>query len=108
VAHDRFQTPEADALRQHQRDIRGVHLRDALADPARPAAMTRAAGPLTVDFSRMLGQPRTLDLLADLAVSLGVPSQVQAMATGAEVNPTARRSAHCTARRPRAPDHGRR
>lgn len=99
MAHERFQTPAAEALRRHQHDVSAVHLRDALADPARPAAMTRAAGPLTVDFSRMLGQPRTLDLLADLAVSLGVPSQVQAMATGAEVNPTEGRAALHTALR---------
>jgi len=105
VANERFQTPEAETLRKHQRDVSDVHLRDALTDPARPAAMTMTVGPLTVDFSRMLGGPETLELLGALAVALEVPAQVKAMASGAEVNTTEHRAALHTALRadPRQP-----
>jgi glucose-6-phosphate isomerase len=61
--------------------------------------MTLAAGPLTVDFSRMLGDPTTLQLLADLATELGVPGQLAAMASGARVNATEDRAALHTALR---------
>jgi glucose-6-phosphate isomerase len=61
--------------------------------------MTVAAGPLTVDFSRMLGDATTLQLLADLAVELEVPHQLAAMASGAVVNVTEKRSALHTALR---------
>ena len=100
MATERFQTPEAEALRRHQRDVSDVHLRDALTDPSRPRAMTLAVGPLTVDFSRMLGGPETLELLGALAVALEVPAQVKAMASGAEVNTTEPRAALHTALRP--------
>lgn len=99
MANERFQTPEAEALRRHQHDVSCEHLRDALTDPARPAAMTMAVGPLTVDFSRMLGRPETLELLGALAVALDVPGRVQAMASGAEVNTTEHRAALHTALR---------
>ena len=56
-----------------------------MTDAGRPAAMTLAAGPVTVDFSRMLGDPTTLRLLADLAAELEVPQQLAAMAAGAAV-----------------------
>lgn len=61
--------------------------------------MTLAAGPLTVDFSRMLGDPTTLQLLADLAAELEVPRQLAAMASGAHVNATEDRAALHTALR---------
>lgn len=64
--------------------------------------MTLAAGPLTVDFSRMLGDPTTLQMLADLATELDVPGQLAAMASGAPVNRTEDRAALHTALRAHA------
>jgi glucose-6-phosphate isomerase len=99
VVHQRFQTPKGDVLRTHQGEVVGLHLRDLLADPTRPASMTLGAGPLTVDFSRMLGDATTLRLLADLAVDLEIPSRLSAMASGAVVNTTEHRAALHTALR---------
>ncbi len=102
MGHDRFQQPVGVALRSHQTAIAGLHLRDLLTDVDRPAAMTLAAGPLTVDFSRMLGDPTTLHLLADLASDLAVPQQLAAMASGDPVNTTEGRAALHTALRANA------
>ena len=99
MADDRFLTPEAQALRTHQATIARLHLRDLLVDPSRPASMTFTAGPLTIDFSRMLGSTTTLDLLGSLAVSLGIPQKLRAMASGEVVNPTEQRAALHTALR---------
>ena len=102
MGHDRFQQPAGVALRSHQTAIAVLHLRDLLTDVDRPAAMTLAAGPLTVDFSRMLGDPTTLHLLADLASELAVPQQLAAMASGDPVNTTEGRAALHTALRANA------
>ncbi|MCZ3389030.1 MAG: glucose-6-phosphate isomerase [Actinomycetia bacterium] len=99
MGHDRFQQPAGAALRSHQKTVAGLHLGDLLTDVDRPASMTLAAGPLTVDFSRMLGDPTTLHLLADLAAELDVPRQLAAMASGAPVNTTEGRAALHTALR---------
>ncbi len=99
MGHDRFQQQAGVALRNHQVAVAGLHLRDLLRDPDRPAEMTLAAGPLTVDFSRMLGDPTTLRLLADLATELDVPRQLKAMTSGAKVNITEGRAALHTALR---------
>ncbi len=102
MGHDRFQMPAGAALRTHQAAVAGLHLRDLLADVERPASMTLTAGPLTVDFSRMLGDPTTLRMLADLATELDVPGQLAAMASGAPVNRTEDRAALHTALRANA------
>jgi len=99
VGHERFQKQAGEALRAHQATLAGLHLRDLLMDPGRPGSMTVTAGPLTLDFSRMIGQPATMDLLAELAVELGVPRQLVAMASGAAVNTTEKRAALHTALR---------
>ncbi|MEO8106567.1 MAG: glucose-6-phosphate isomerase [Actinomycetes bacterium] len=99
MANERFKTPTAEALRAHQVNVKQRHLRDALSDPNRPAAMTIDAGPLRVDFSRMLGGPDTLALLGALAEELDIPAQVRAMASGSEVNATEHRAALHTALR---------
>ncbi len=61
--------------------------------------MTFTAGPLTIDFSRMLGDTTTLDLLESLAASLGVPQKLRAMVSGDVVNATEQRAALHTALR---------
>ncbi|MEO8330013.1 MAG: glucose-6-phosphate isomerase, partial [Candidatus Nanopelagicales bacterium] len=99
MGQHRFHTPAGEALRQHQEAVADLHLRDLLADPARPPAMTVTAGPLTIDFSRMLGDSTTLDLLADLAIELNVPHELEAMTSGALVNTTEQRAALHTALR---------
>ncbi len=99
MARDRFDSPAGSALRDHRSTIVSTHLRTALDDPARPAALTFTAGPLTIDLSRMLGDPSTIHLLADLAVELGVPERLHGMATGQQVNGTERRAALHTALR---------
>lgn len=99
MGHNRFHQPAGEALRQHQAAVTDLHLRDLLRDAARPPAMTLTAGPLTIDFSRMLGDSTTLQRLADLALELGVPEQLKAMTSGALVNATERRAALHTALR---------
>ena len=96
---ERFQTPAAQALRDQQGEVALRHLRDVLNDPGRPAELTLAAGPLTLDFTRMLGDRRTLELLASLADELDVPSLVTAMMSGKLVNRTENRAALHTALR---------
>ncbi|MCZ3386068.1 MAG: glucose-6-phosphate isomerase, partial [Actinomycetia bacterium] len=99
MGHDRFQKPAGEALRRHQAALAEIHLRDLLTNTDRPASMTLAAGPLTVDFSRMLGDATTLQLLAELADELNVPQQVAAMTSGSLVNTTEGRAALHTALR---------
>ncbi len=94
-----FQTPEAQILRTHQAEIVSQHLRDLLTDPSRPRSMTLTAGPLTVDFSRMLGNTTTLELLGSLADALRVPERLKAMVSGEVVNVTEQRAALHTALR---------
>lgn len=102
MGHDRFEKPAGEALRKHQATVADLHLRELLRDQGRPATLTFAAGPLTVDFTRMLGDATTLRLLAEFATELGVPAKLAAMASGAIVNTTEGRAALHTALRAEA------
>jgi glucose-6-phosphate isomerase len=99
VPADRFDTPAGRSLREQSATIAQRNLRDDLRDPTRPAALTFTAGPLTVDLSRMRGDTRTAQLLADLSLELGVSDRLIAMMTGAHVNVTEDRAALHTALR---------
>ena len=73
---DRFDTAAGRALRDQRSTVAQQHLRDLLQDADRPQALTFAAGPLTVDFSRMRGDLTTMQLLADKLVELEVVDSI--------------------------------
>jgi glucose-6-phosphate isomerase len=92
--------PAWQALEQHAREMRGVHLRALDADdPARWRNLHLEDGHWLLDFSRQRVTAKTLSLLLDLARATGLEERIAAMFRGDPINTTERRAVLHTALR---------
>lgn len=94
--------PAWKALTAHHRRIAGLHLRDLFArDPLRGERLTLEAAGLYLDYSKHRVTDETLALLVRLADECGLAQRIDAMFSGAPVNPTEQRAAlHVALRAP--------
>ncbi|MGH9055874.1 MAG: glucose-6-phosphate isomerase [Acidimicrobiales bacterium] len=82
-------TPEWQAVVDHHRTLRDVHLRDLFAaDPDRGTALTLDAGDLHLDYSKNRLTPETVRLLASVATRAGLRERIDAMWAGEHINVT--------------------
>ncbi len=90
------------ALEDHQRKMRDVHLRDLFAgDPRRGERMTAEAAGVYLDYSKNRITDETLKLLLDLAEQSGLRARIDAMFRGEKINATENRAAlHVALRAP--------
>ena len=98
-----WETAEWAALAAHAEEVKssGLHLRDLIADGERCAAMTAEFGGITVDYSRQLATPQTVDLLLQLASASKLEEKRALMASGAHLNLTEDRAVlHAALRAP--------
>jgi glucose-6-phosphate isomerase len=97
------ETPEWQALAEHHRQVRDLHLRDLFADdPDRGTAMTVRAGDLHLDYSKNRLTPETVRLLVALAERAGLRERTEAMFRGEHINGTEDRAVlHVALRDPR-------
>jgi glucose-6-phosphate isomerase len=97
------ETPEWQALAEHHRQVRDVHLRQLFADdPDRGTALTVRAGDLYLDYSKNRLTAETIRLLAALAERAGLRERTEAMFRGEHVNSTEDRAVlHVALRDPR-------
>jgi glucose-6-phosphate isomerase len=87
------QTPEWQALRRHQRELAGTHLRELFAaDPNRGETMTCEAGDLYLDYAKQRVTGETLALLLALAERAGLRRRIDAMFAGERINVTENRA----------------
>ncbi len=94
--------PAWQLLREHQRTLSGLHLRDLFqADPARPERLGVEGAGLFLDFSKHRIAADTPALLAALADQAGVAARREAMFSGKPINTTEGRSVLHTALRNR-------
>src|SRR5215467_8765871 len=89
--------PQWQALQAERRALAGFHLRAAFAaDAGRHARFSQsfATGDARVllDFSKHRIEPRTLELLLELAPACGLRKRIDAMFAGERINTTERRS----------------
>ncbi|KAJ8603822.1 hypothetical protein CTAYLR_000252 [Chrysophaeum taylorii] len=84
-------TPEWAALEAHAREMKGIHLRELLADSRRVAALSLEAAGAYLDYSRQKVSEETMRLLAALARRMDVDSKRQRMREGDDVNTSERR-----------------
>src|SRR5215813_10684941 len=94
---------EWQALEEHYRKIRHLHLRDLFAtDPKRGERLTAEAVGLYLDYSKHRITDDTLDLLVRLAESSGLRDRIDAMFRGDKINGTEDRAVlHVALRAPR-------
>jgi glucose-6-phosphate isomerase len=86
--------PAWQALVAHRREMEAVHLRDLFgSDPGRFERFQIEAAGIFADFSKQRVTQGTMDLLAQLARERDVASGIDAMFSGAIVNPTEQRAA---------------
>jgi glucose-6-phosphate isomerase len=92
-----------EALENHYRDIRGLHLRDLFAnDPGRGERMTAEAAGAYLDYSKNRITGQTLELLVALAEHSGLRGRIDAMFRGEKINTTEDRAVlHVALRAPR-------
>jgi glucose-6-phosphate isomerase len=97
------ETPEWQALAEHHRQVRDVHLRQLFADdPDRGTALTARAGDLYLDYSKNRLTAETIRLLVALAERAGLRERTEAMFRGEHVNSTEDRAVlHTALRDPR-------
>jgi glucose-6-phosphate isomerase len=77
------------ALEDHQRAMRGRHLRTLFADdPARPERMTVEAAGVFLDHSKNRVEDETLRLLIELAEQSGLRARIEAVFRGEKINVT--------------------
>jgi glucose-6-phosphate isomerase len=90
------------ALEDHQKKMRDIHLRDLFAeDPRRGVRMTATAAGVYLDYSKNRITDETLKLLIDLARQSGLQPRIGAMFSGAKINTTEKRAAlHVALRAP--------
>ena len=86
-------TAEWAALAAHAAEIKGLHLRDLLQDPARSAGLCAEAGGLVLDCSRQNATLATQDKLLALATAAGLEAKVASLFAGEKVNATEGRAA---------------
>jgi glucose-6-phosphate isomerase len=91
------------ALEDHQRAMRGRHLRKMFADdPARGERMTAQAAGVFLDYSKNRIDDETLRLLIVLAEQSGLRGRIDAMFRGEKINVTEDRAVlHVALRAPR-------
>jgi glucose-6-phosphate isomerase len=90
-------------LRNHQRSIAPLHLRDLFArDPSRFERFACEGAGVFLDYSKNLVTEETLRLLARLAEEAGVPQRREAMFSGTRINLTENRAVLHTALRNRS------
>src|SRR2546425_11619203 len=94
---------EWQALEEHYRKIRHLHLRNLFAtDPKRGERLTAEAAGLYLDYSKHRITDDTLDLLVQLAESSGLRDRIDAMFRGDKINRTEDRAVlHIALRAPR-------
>jgi glucose-6-phosphate isomerase len=92
------------ALEDHQRAIRGRHLRTLFTDdPARSERMTAEAAGVFLDYSKNRIDDETLRLLIELAEQSELRARIEAMFRGQKINVTEDRAVlHVALRAPRA------
>ena len=95
--------PAWQALEQHHKQIRDVHLRDLFArDPSRGDRLTAEGAGLFLDYSKNRITDETLSLLLRLAEESGLQGRTEAMFRGDRINVTEDRSVlHVALRMPK-------
>ena len=84
--------PAWKALEAHQKEVKGLHLRDLFAgDPRRGERMTREAAGIFLDYSKNRITDETLELLLQLAEESGLRAQIDALFRGERINVTENR-----------------
>jgi len=73
-------------------DIAGCHLRDLMKDSERCSQLTASTDNLVMDFSRQSVQPKTMDMLFELANEADLTGKMQKMSQGVHINSTEDRS----------------
>ncbi|HWE48568.1 MAG TPA: glucose-6-phosphate isomerase [Bryobacteraceae bacterium] len=96
-------SPAWKALESHSKTMADVHLRDLFAkDPGRASRFSVEATGLFLDYSKHRITDETVGLLLDLARQAGLQERIEAMFTGAKINPTENRSVlHVALRAPK-------
>jgi glucose-6-phosphate isomerase len=91
------------ALKDHYKEIQGLHLRDLFAgDPHRGETMTTEALGIFLDYSKNRVTSETLSLLAQLADEMGLRGRIDAMFRGEKINVTENRAVlHVALRAPK-------
>jgi glucose-6-phosphate isomerase len=92
------------ALQAHHKTVRGLHLRDLLAnDPQRAERMTVEAAGIFLDYSKNRIVDETVALLLRLAEESGLRPRIEAMFRGEKINVTENRAVlHVALRAPAA------
>jgi len=84
--------PAWKALEAHQKEVKGLHLRDLFAgDPRRGERMMREAAGIFLDYSKNRITDETLELLLQLAEESGLRARIDAMFRGERINVTENR-----------------
>jgi glucose-6-phosphate isomerase len=91
------------ALENHNKKLRGLHLRDLFGDdPTRGERMTAQAAGIYLDYSKNRITDQTVKLLAQLAEESGLQARIDGMFRGEKINITENRAAlHVALRAPR-------
>jgi len=99
----RTKTAAWQALEDHYRTMRDLHLRNLFAhDPARGERMVAEAAGIYLDYSKNRVNDETLELLVTLAEETGLRAKIDAMFRGDKINITEDRAAlHVALRAPR-------
>ncbi len=94
------QSPQWNALVNHFKAIEGTHLREMFAqDPRRGETFSVEGAGLYLDYSKNRITAETMELLIDLAKSVGLQERIEAMFTGEKINLTEGRAVLHTALR---------
>jgi glucose-6-phosphate isomerase len=95
--------PTWEALEEHQKEVRRLHLRTLFKDdPGRAERMTVEAVGISLDFSKNLITEKTLKLLMAVAGESALRARIDAMFQGQKINTTEKRAAlHVALRAPR-------
>lgn len=94
------QSPQWNALVNHFKAIEGTHLREMFAqDPIRGETFSVEGAGLYLDYSKNRITAETMELLIDLAKSVGLQERIEAMFTGEKINLTEGRAVLHTALR---------
>ncbi len=98
-----IERPAWKALEDHQRKIRGVHLRTLFGqDPARGERLTAEAAGIFLDYSKNRITDETLALLVRLAEESGLRARIDGMFRGDKINASEKRAVlHVALRAPR-------
>lgn len=98
--HDVTSLPAWQALQRHRAEMAGFSMREAFAgDAQRFQRFSLNSCGLLLDYSKNLIEPRTLELLVQLAEQAGLGESIAALFSGEQVNASERRAALHTALR---------